>query len=126
MQDFFIQVLLPILGTALSALATWAMGLLIAWLNSKIKDQKLNKYVTTITELVFKAVQEVNQTYVSEIKKQGKWTKETSEIAFNKCMEIIKKECAPEILDYVGHNFGDVTDYLKTLIESTIAGLKQQ
>ena len=40
-------------------------------------------------------------------------------------MNMIKSQLAPELINYITTNFGDLESYLKTLIESTIYTLKK-
>ena len=46
-------------------------------------------------------------------------------LIIDKMIELVKKNCVPEVLDYIGKNFSDVTDYIKSLIESTIYDFKK-
>lgn len=124
MPQELINILLAALGTILTGLAAWAVSAFTKWINSKISDQKCAKYLSTVMELTTTAVCEVYQTYVETIKTEGKFDKEAQEKALEICLLKIKSKCAPEILDYIGYNFGNVTDYLKSLIESAIYRLK--
>lgn len=125
MPQELINIFLAAFGTILSGLATWGVAAFTKWINTKIKDQKCATYLITVTDLTTRAVCEVYQTYVEAIKAEDKFDKEAQEKALEMCITKIKSQLAPEILDYIGHNFGDVTDYLKTLIESTIYNLKR-
>lgn len=121
----FLQILLAGLGTIVTGLCAWAVTAFTKWMSTKTKDAKFNKFICTIMELTMNAVKEVMQTYVDTLKKEGKFDKEAQEKALEMCLTKIKSQLAPDMLDFIGENFGDVTNYLKSLIESTIFNLKQ-
>lgn len=125
MNQDILNIFLAALGTLLTGLASFAVAKFTQWINTKIADAKCVKYLTTVMELTTNAVCEVYQTYVEAIKEQGSFDKEAQEKALEMCLVKIKSKLAPEILDYIGANFGDVTNYLKSLIESTIYNLKR-
>lgn len=53
--DFFIQYILPALGTLLAGLLTWGSTVLIKYLNTKIKNKELASFTETIITIVTKA-----------------------------------------------------------------------
>jgi len=120
----FEQVLWSIVGTIGTGLATWATTVLIAFLNSKIKDRNIAMWSTAITKIVMSAVQSVFQTYVDALKKQGKFTAEEQKIANEKALSIIKSQLTDELQVYIKDNFGDMETYLKEQIEAMIYQLK--
>lgn len=113
-----------IVGVILTGIASWATTMLIKWLNSKIKDKQLAKWSTELTLIVMNAVKEVFQTYVDSLKKEGSFTKEKQEEALKKCLNIINGQLSLELKEYIENNYGDITSYLTTLIESSIYSLK--
>lgn len=120
----FEQILWSIVGTIGTGLATWVTTVLIAWLNSKIKDKNIAMWSTAITKIVMSAVQSVFQTYVDALKKQGKFTVEEQKIANEKALTIIKSQLSDELQDYIKDNFGDMEKYLLEQIEAMIYQLK--
>lgn len=125
MPQEIINILLAALGTALTGLVGWAVAAFTTWINTKIKNEKFAHFMSTTFEITANAVKEVYQTYVDAIKKEGKFDEEAQKKALEMCLNKIKSQLAPELLDFIGKNFGDVTDYLKSLIESYIYSLKQ-
>ena len=126
MPQEVINILLAGLGTIITGLCAWAVTAFTKWMSTKTKDAKFNKFVCTIAELTMNAVKEVYQTYVEAIKTEGHFDKEAQEKALEMCLAKIKSQLAPDMLDFIGNNFGDVTNYLKSLIESTIYSLKNK
>ena len=61
------------LGIIISGLCSWLVVVLTGLLNSKIKDKKLAKITTALTTIILNSVQQVFQTYVDTLKKEGKF-----------------------------------------------------
>ena len=108
------------LGTIVTGLLSWLTTLLIAWLNSKIKDQKLKTFMTKFTELISSCVNALTQTTVEELKKAGKFDKEAAEKIKGECIELIKNQLSVDMKKFIEENFGDLTEYVSTQIESFI------
>lgn len=113
-------------GVLITGLMSWATTALVSWLNSKIKNEKLAKFTTEITTIVMNAVKTIMQTYVDSLKQEGAFTEEKQKEALAKCLTIIKSQLTPELCNYIKDNFGDIEEYLKGLIESTIYSLKAE
>ena len=122
MQD----VILIIVGTVGTGLATWLTTVIITWLNSKIKNNKLARWSTAVTKIIMEAVQSVFQTYVEALKKEGKFTEAEQRIANEKALFIIKSQLTDELIKYIKENFGDMEVFLKEQIEAMIYQLKIQ
>ena len=113
------------LSVIITGLITFATSKLIQLINSKIEDKKAANYLSTIINLVGDSVKTVYQTYVEALKNQDIFTEEAQKEALDRCMNMIESQLAPELINYITTNFGDLEDYLKTLIESTIYTLKK-
>lgn len=124
MPQELVNILLAGLGTIITGLCAWAVAAFTKWMSTKTKDAKFNKFMSTLVELTMNAVKETYQVYVQAIKEQGAFDKEAQEKALEMCLVNIKSKLAPDMLDFIGNNFGDVTNYLKGLIESTLYSLK--
>lgn len=108
------------IGVALTGLVSWLVAVITSFFNNKIKDNKAKYFLYNITSIVENAVNQITQTYVSTMKEQGKFDKKAQKEAFNRCKVIIESQLTPELKDYISNNFGDITSYITTLIESTI------
>lgn len=124
MTQEILNIILSAIGVIITGLASWAVTYFTKWISTKIKDQKAATYLATIVELTTNAVKEVYQTYVEALKNSGTFDEAAQKTALNKCLETIKSELAPEVVSYITTNFGDMTAYLTSLIESTIYSLK--
>ena len=123
MEQFW-TVLWGSLGTITMALATWLGSYIVGLLNSKIKDQKLRTFLTKFTEIVTRCVKALTQTTVQGLKKDGKFDSETAKKVKEECINLIKAQLAPDMIEFIQNNFGDVTEYISTQIESFILDCK--
>ena len=114
------SILWSALGVVVTGLVSWGVGLLITWMNSKIKDQTLAKHLTAVTRIVTDAVTNVFQSFVDTMKKNGSFTPEAQAEAKEKALEIIFQQLTPELTDYIKTNFGDIREWLSNKIESVI------
>lgn len=112
------------LGTVTMALATWLGSYIVGLLNSKIKDQKLRTFLTKFTEIVTRCVKSLTQTTVQGLKKEGKFDSEAAKKVKEECINLIKAQLAPDMIEFIQNNFGDVTEYISTQIESFILDCK--
>lgn len=120
----FQTILLSTLGTILTALATWGVERLIAWLNTKIKDQKALTYLNNAISVVTSVVKATYQTYVEALKNENMFTKEAQEQALNKAVEQAKATMSAEVKNFITENYSDLTEWIKLQIESAIYSLK--
>lgn len=125
MPQEIMNILLSALGVIITGLASFAVAKLTQWINSKISDSKAANFLSTLTTIVFNCVQEVYQTYVESLKESGSFDEAAQKEAYNRCLLKIKSQLAPDIIDYITKNFGDLDEYLKSLIESAIYNLKR-
>ena len=123
MEQFW-TVLWGSLGTVTMALATWLGSYIVGLLNSKIKDQKLRTFLTKFTEIVTRCVKSLTQTTVQGLKKDGKFDSETAKKVKEECINLIKAQLAPDMIEFIQNNFGNVTEYISTQIESFILDCK--
>lgn len=105
-------------------MATWGVERLIAWLNTKIKDQKALTYLNNAISVVTSVVKATYQTYVEALKNENMFTKEAQEQALNKAVEQAKTTMSAEVKNFVTENYGDLTEWIKLQIESAIYSLK--
>lgn len=124
MPQEFLNILWTAVGVVITGLVSWATTALVAWLNSKIKNEKVAKFTTELTNIVGTAVKTIMQTYVDSLKQEGAFTEEKQKEALQKCLDIVLNQLTPELTKYIQDNFGDIQEYITTLIESSIYSLK--
>lgn len=112
LQGLFAQTLLPILLTALAAIATWAIGKGAAWLEGKAQLVKLERIKVALEHLVDAAATaalETAQTAVDAIKlaaSDGKLTPDEARAALEKAVNRAWQLLAPEIREILIGLFG--------------------
>lgn len=114
------------IGTIVTALTSWGISRLIAWLNTKIKDEKMKQMAGQVLSIIQSAVQAIQQVFVDALKDDGKFDAKEQAIAKEKCLAIINEQLTPELTAYIQENFGDVQKYLSTQIEAVLYNLKQK
>jgi hypothetical protein len=120
----FQEILFSALGIIITGLASWITTVAINWFNSKIKNKELATLAATILTVVTSAVKATYQSYVESIKGTDAWTKEAQEKALQMALETAKQELTVGAINYIQEQYGDVNDYLTTLIESILYDLK--
>ena len=125
MTQAIMNILLSAFGAVMTGLASFAVAKLTQWINSKISDSKAANFLNTVTTIVFNCVQEVSQTYVESLKASGSFNEAAQKEAYERCLVKVKSQLAPDLIDYITNNFGDLDTYLKSLIESAIYSLKK-
>lgn len=120
------DVIISVCSIILTALASWASTMLIAWLNEKLKGTKSERYVMEAYRIVEECVKVTYQTYVEAIKGTELWTKEAQEHALQMALESAKSQLNSSTTKYIAENFGGVDEYLVGLIEAIIYDLKKR
>lgn len=122
----FQEILFSTLSTVLTGLLAWLVSMATSWISTKIKDKNAAKMLETILTIVTDAVQATYQTYVEALKGTDAWTKEAQENALNMALTTIKKQLTQESAKFITDNYGNIEEYLKTLIESILYKLKNK
>lgn len=119
------QMVLNIIEVAINSiiipLLAWGVKSLVDWLKSKTDNALIEKYIDFASGAVDIAVKETTQTYVDSLKKQGKFDAEAQKEAFNKTFNTAKNLLTEMSVDAIEIVYGDVDEWLKSKIESTIA-----
>ena len=116
-MEYFWPIFWGAIGTLVTALMTWLGAYLVGLLNSKIKDQKLRTFLTKFTELMISCVNALTQTTVEQLKKDGKFDEAAAKHVKEECIKLIKTQLAPDMIEFIQNNYGDVTEYISTQIE---------
>lgn len=89
-------------------------------IKSKTSNDTAKKYTDMVYDTVVKCVIATNQTYVESLKKEGVFTKEAQEEAFNRTMDAVLTILNQDAKDYIIETTGDLNTYLTQLIESEV------
>lgn len=120
------DLIISVCSIILTSLATWLSGMLISWLNAKLKDTKAQRYINDLYRIMEESVKSTYQTYVDGLKGTEAWTKKAQLHALNMALEAGKTKLSAEAVTYVSENFGDLDNYLTNLIEAIIYDLKNK
>ena len=90
-----------------------------------IKNTKVQNTLDEVVEMVVNVVQATNQVLVDTLKTKGEFTQEAAIEAFNKSKETALKMLSDEAAEIITEVYGDVSEYLDILIESTVRDLKK-
>jgi hypothetical protein len=120
----FMNMVAPYLVPAVVAALGVIAKALWDWLKAKTKNATIDKYIDRANDAILTAVAETMQTFVTVMKKEGKWDAEAAQKAFEMSMlrarEIIGKaalEALPEVV-------GDLEKWLTAKIEAATLELK--
>jgi hypothetical protein len=118
------DILISVIGTAVSTAIVVAIKYLIAYLSSKTNSEEAKKILAEIDEVVTNNVLATNQTIVSNIKGTEAWTPEKQKEILLGCLENIALQLSQKAVDYIETNHGSIEDYLTTRIEAAVLANK--
>ena len=120
------NLLFTALGVAVTGLVSWATGLLIKFLNSKIKNAEISEFLQEGIRIVSDAVKVTYQTYVESLKDKNAFTKEAQEKALAMAAETAKAQMGEKLKAHIEANYGNIDAWITATIESVIYNLKNK
>ena len=115
------------LGNILIPLLITIITICICTMTSKVaKDavrlapSKYSEIIYGLENIVNKAVITTNQTFVNELKKQGKFDKEAMEEAYRRTYESIVASLSQSFFEYIDKENVDIDVLLKNMIETSV------
>ena len=115
------------LGNILIPLLVTIITICICMITSKIAKNaaesapsKYSEIIYALENIVNKAVITTNQTFVNELKKQGKFDKEAMEEAYNKTFNSIVASLSQSFFEYIDKETIDIDTLLKNMIETSV------
>jgi hypothetical protein len=118
--DIAAPYLIPAVIAALGVISKAAWD----WFKKKTKLVALDKYYNRANDAVLTAVAETMQTFVSVMKKEGKWDNDAMKKAFNLSMLRAKEIMGAAALEALPEVVGDLTAWLTAKIEAATLELK--
>lgn len=119
LQEIFFTVLIPLVGI----LCTYG----IAFLKKKtheiqvqVNSELFTKYSEMLIGLVETCVIATNQTYVDELKAQGRFGPEEHDIAYHKTFDAVKALMTEEMQKVLGEVYEDIDFYISQLIQEQV------
>ena len=115
------------LGNILIPLLITIITICICTITSKVAKNaaesapsKYSEIIYALENIVNKAVVTTNQTFVNELKKQGKFDKEAMEEAYNKTFNSIVASLSQSFFEYIDREAIDIDTLLKNMIETSV------
>lgn len=109
-----------------AAIVTVLLPAFFDWIKVKIHNQKLNDALDEIENAAKVAVDYVEQTIVTQLKKDGKWNSETQKEAFQTALKTVLNNLTNQTSDYLKNNKISIADTVTKYIESAILHSKEQ
>ena len=115
------------LGNILIPLLITIITICICTITSKIAKNAAESAPSKYSEIIYglenvvnKAVITTNQTFVNELKKQGRFDKEVMEEAYNKTFNSIVASLSQSFFEYIDEENIDIDTLLKNMIETSV------
>ena len=113
------NILIPLLITIIT-ICVCIMTSKIAKNAAESAPSKYSGIIYGLENIVNKAVITTNQTFVNELKKQGKFDKEAMEEAYRRTYESIIASLSQSFFEYVDKETIDIDMLLKNMIETSV------
>lgn len=115
----FEVVILPLLGVLTKFAVNW-LSAKAEQLKAKTKSDLIDSYIDRLNDIISTTVIAIQQTYVDELKKNGKFDLEAQKIAFQKAFDAVKGSLTEEAISLLTDAIGDLDDYITNGIEYSV------
>ena len=119
------NILIPLLITIIT-ICVCTMTSKIAKNAAESAPSKYSGIIYGLENIVNKAVITTNQTFVNELKKQGKFDKEAMEEAYRRTYESIVASLSQSFFEYIDEETVDIDVLLKNMIETSVNWNKER
>jgi hypothetical protein len=123
MEKFLQDLLYAVIVAGLPVIIAYG-SVYLKTLRDKAINQIDNKYakdtIKEVSDTIIAVVNQVSQTYVSDLKHEGKFTVESQKIALQKALELIKQMLTEDEKKLIEEKYKDLDTYVTTIIESYI------
>ena len=123
-MDFLNIVIFPALATIVTGLAAWGVSVLVAWLNTKIKNEKVRAALENARDIITAAVAETSQTFVDELKKTGEFSDALKAEAHKRTFEHVKARLTEEATKLIQGTTNDLDAWIDAEIEKAVKNEK--
>ena len=113
------NILIPLLITIIT-ICICTMTSKVAKSAAESVPSKYSGIIYALENIVDKAVITTNQTFVNELKKQGKFDKKAMEEAYNKTFNSIVASLSQSFFEYIDKEAIDIDTLLKNMIETSV------
>ena len=123
LNELLMTLIQAVIIPAIPILVTFLVKLLKAKAEQatiKINNELVQQYLQEAVDSVLQAVTFTSQTYVDNLKKQGKFDTEAQKIAFTTAKEVALQLLTEDAKQMITDLYGDITVWLDTKIEQTV------
>lgn len=118
-QEIFFTVLIPLVGI----LCSYGISFLrnkIQEIQGNVNNELFTKYSEMLMNIVETCVIATNQTYVDELKEQGRFGPEEHDIAYHKTFNAVKALLTEEMQKVLNEAYTDLNFYISQLIQENV------
>ena len=119
------NILIPLLVTIIT-ICICIMTSKVAKDAARLAPSKYSEIIYGLENIVSKAVITTNQTFVNELKKQGKFDKEAMQEAYRRTYESIISSLSQSFFEYIDEETIDIDALLKNMIETSVNWNKEK
>lgn len=120
------QLISEVLELVLGLIAAVVTGVLLPKLaqlvTSKVQNETLNNVVFDLSNSAAVVVNYLEQTMVSQLKKDGKWNSETQKEVLDKAVELVLERLADKTISTLDKNSTNVKNLIVSYVEAYING----
>lgn len=120
-RQILTEIIISILGIVLTAVS----GYVMAWISSKIKDEKMKRILNEALQIVSNGVDFVYQTYVEGLKGTSLWDENAMKEASSRAMEYVKANLTEDAKAFISKNGKDLAEWIKEQIEIAVQKSKR-
>ena len=121
LKEILTTIILSVVGAVISGIGAFVM----AWIRSKIKNEKVAKIIDDAYRIVNEGVMYVYQTYVDNLKGTDLWDNAAKETAKQKAFEYINKNLSTEVVNFLEQNGTTLKEWIAEQIEIAVQQQKQ-
>jgi uncharacterized membrane protein len=118
-EAWFVNIL-SIVGTAVAGLISFYVMELTKRLAKKAKNENLVAAISLVQKLIIDVVNTVQQTFVEQLKKDGKFDKEAQAKALEMAVQQVLLNTSAEAKQLITEAYGDFGKWITLQIESVI------
>ena len=115
-KEILTTIILSVIGAIISGIGAFIM----AWIRSKIKNEKVAKIIDDAYRIVNEGVMYVYQTYVDSLKGTDLWDDAAKETARQKAFEYINKNLSTEVVNFLEQNGATIKEWIAEQIEIAV------
>lgn len=124
MEYTWMDVLVKVLDVLVGLLVSVGIPYLMGQIGAKVKSSKAREYLARAQEYLTSAVTMVNQTFVDQLKKDGKFDADAQLEAFEMAADAWLLMMNDEMKAIIIEEVGDFDTYIRTQIEAKVNALK--